>query len=115
MVLNTRRDLENGIRALLRQAGLKVGTPRRKDFPARVRELAADAPVLVVLAGSLPSVIAAMTREIERLTKRVLDEARDQPTCQPTVLAVRAGLRTRLPRPVDPPTARRLRQPRRST
>ena len=32
MVLNKRRDIENGVRALLREAGLKVGTPRRKDF-----------------------------------------------------------------------------------
>jgi transposase len=46
MVLNKRRDVENGIRALLREVGLKVGTPSRKDFPARVRELAADDPVL---------------------------------------------------------------------
>jgi transposase len=42
MVLNKRRDVENGIRALLREVGLKVGTPSRKDFPARVRELTAD-------------------------------------------------------------------------
>ena len=41
MVINKRRDVENGIRALLREVGLKVGTPSRKDFPARVRELAA--------------------------------------------------------------------------
>ena len=46
MVLNKRRDVENGVRALLREVGLKVGTPSRKDFPARVRELAADDPVL---------------------------------------------------------------------
>jgi transposase len=46
MVLNKRRDVENSIRALLRDFGLKVGTPSRKDFPARVRELAADDPVL---------------------------------------------------------------------
>ena len=46
MVLNKRRDVENGVRALLREAGLKVGTPSRKDFPARVRELAAGDAVL---------------------------------------------------------------------
>jgi transposase len=38
---NKRRDVENGVRALLPEAGLKVGTPSRKDFSARVRELAA--------------------------------------------------------------------------
>jgi hypothetical protein len=42
MVLNKRRDVENGIRALLREVGPKVGTPSRKDFPGRVRELAAS-------------------------------------------------------------------------
>jgi transposase len=82
MVLNTRRDLENGIRALLREAGLKVGTPSRKDFPARERELAADDPLLANLAGSLLSVIELMTEEVERLTRRVLDEVRVEPTCR---------------------------------
>ena len=46
MVLNKRRDVENGIRALLREVGLKIGTPSRKDFAARVRELTADDAVL---------------------------------------------------------------------
>ncbi|MBA3938952.1 MAG: IS110 family transposase [Planctomycetes bacterium] len=82
MVLNKRRDVENGIRALLREVGLKVGTPSRKDFPARVRDLAADDPVLANLAESLLSVIEAMTREVERLTKRVLDEVKLEPTCR---------------------------------
>ena len=82
MVLNKRRDIENGIRALLREVGLKVGMPSRKDFPARVRELAADDPVLASLAESLLSVVAAMTQEADTLTKRVLDEVRGEPTCR---------------------------------
>jgi transposase len=81
-LLNKRRDIENGIRALLRELGLKVGTPSRKNFPARVRELAADDPVLAALTESLLSVIETMTREVERLTKRVLDEVRTEPTCR---------------------------------
>src|SRR3954468_14258686 len=64
MVLNKRRDVENGVRALLREAGLKVGTPSRKDFPARVRELAAGDAVLAGLAESLLSIIEAMTGEV---------------------------------------------------
>ena len=48
MALNKWHDVENGIQALLREVGLKVGTPSRKDFPARVSELAADDPVLGV-------------------------------------------------------------------
>jgi transposase len=82
MVLSKRRDVENGIRALLREVGLKVGAPSRKDFPARVRELAADDPVLTSLAESLLAVVEAMTREVERLTKHVLDEVRLEPTCR---------------------------------
>jgi transposase len=82
MLLNKRRDVENGIRALLREAGLKVGTPSRKAFPARVRELAADDPVLASLAGSMLTVIEAMTQEVEQLTRRVLDEVRVEPTCR---------------------------------
>jgi transposase len=82
ILLNKRRDVENGVRALLREVGLKVGAPSRKAFPARVRELAADDPVLTSLAGSMLSVIEAMTEEVDRLTKRVLDEVRVEPTCR---------------------------------
>jgi transposase len=82
MVLNKRRDVENGLRALLREAGLKVGTPSRKDFPARVRELAAGDKVLAGLAESLLSVIEVMNQQVGSLTKRVLDEVRTEPTCR---------------------------------
>jgi transposase len=82
MVLNKRRDVENGVRALLREAGLKIGIPSRKNFAARVGELVADDPVLAGLAESLLSVIDVMTREVDRLTKRVLDEVRVEPTCR---------------------------------
>jgi transposase len=96
MVLNKRRDVENGIRALLREAGLKVGMPSRKDFPARVRELVADDKVLASLAESLLSVIETMTREIDRLTKRVLDEVRVEPTCRRLMTAPGVGPLTAL-------------------
>ena len=82
MVVNKRRDVENGVRALLREAGLKVGTVSRKNFATRVGELVADDPVLAALAASLLSVIDVMTREVDRLTKRVLDEVRIEPTCR---------------------------------
>ena len=82
MVLNKRRDVENGVRALLREAGLKVGTPNRKDFPARVRELTAGDALLTGLVESLLSVIGIMTDEVAKLTKRVLEEVRVEPTCR---------------------------------
>jgi transposase len=82
MVLNKRRDVENGLRALLREVGLKVGTPSRRDFPTRVRELATDDPVLASLVEPLLSIIAVMTEEANQLTKRVLDEVRVEPVCR---------------------------------
>ena len=72
LVLNKMRDLENGLRALLREAGLKLGTPARKEFAARVRELTAADPVLSMMTGPLLTIIAAMTCELAQLTKRVL-------------------------------------------
>ena len=82
MVLNKRRDVENGIRALLREVGLKVGTPSRKDFAARVRVLTTGEPVLASLAESLLSVVEVMSQEVERLTRWVLDEVKTEPTCR---------------------------------
>jgi transposase len=82
MVLNKLRDLENGVRALLREAGLKLGTPSRKHFAARVRELAATDPVLVVLAEPLLTIIATMTQELAQLTKQILGIVRDEPVCR---------------------------------
>src|SRR5215217_8559077 len=70
LLLNKMRDLENGLRALLREAGLKLGTPARKEFAARVRELTAADPVLSVLSvlsEPLLTIIAAMTRELAQL------------------------------------------------
>ena len=82
MVLNKLRDIENGVRALLREAGLKLGTPGRKQFAGRVRELTADNPVLAGLAEPLLTIIATMTHELAQLTRRVLDVVRDEPTCR---------------------------------
>jgi transposase len=82
MVLNKLRDVENGVRALLREAGLKLGTPGRKHFPGRVRELAAPDPVLAKLTEPLLAIIATMTRELARLTRQVLAVVRDEPVCR---------------------------------
>jgi transposase len=82
LVLNKMRDLENGLRASLREAGLKLGTPARKDFAARVRELVGADPVLSALAEPLLAVVASMTQGLAQLTRRVLDIVRDEPVCR---------------------------------
>ena len=82
LVLNKLRDLENGVRAALRESGLKLGTPGRQRFAERVRVLVADDPVLIALVEPLLSIITTMTRELARLTKRVLAIVRDEPICR---------------------------------
>jgi transposase len=82
MVLNKQHDIENELRALLREVGLKVGKISRKDFPARVRELAAGDPVMTALVEPLLSIVAVMTDELARLSKRVQDEVRLEPICR---------------------------------
>jgi len=82
MVLNKLRDVENGVRALLREVGLKLGTPGRKQFAGRVRELTSGNAVLAGLAEPLLTIIATMTHELAQLTKRVLDVVRDEPICR---------------------------------
>lgn len=82
LVLNKLRDLENGVRATLRESGIKLGKPGRKEFADRVRELAAPDPVLRALVEPLLSIITTMTRELARLTRQVLDIVRNEPVCR---------------------------------
>lgn len=81
-VLNKLRDLENSVRAALRENGLKLGQVGRRQFADRARALAADDPVLSALLEPLLSIIAMMTRELARLTRQVLDIVRDEPVCR---------------------------------
>ena len=82
LVLNKMRDVENGLRALLREAGLKLGRPARKEFAARVRELIGADAVLSASAEPLLVIIAAMAGELAQLTRRVLEIVRDEPVCR---------------------------------
>lgn len=81
-VLNKLRDIENAVRAVLREMGLKLGTPGRKQFEARARELASADPALVDVIEPMLAIVAVMNRELARLTKRVLDAVRVEPICR---------------------------------
>lgn len=76
------RDMENAVRAVLRESGLKVGAPGRKLFATRVRELAETDPSLADITEPLLAIIAAMHCQLERLTRRVLEAVRVEPICR---------------------------------
>src|SRR3546814_13416511 len=69
-VLNQMRSLENVVRAALREAGLKLGTPGRKIFAARVHELAGDDADMMRLVEPLLAILATMLAQLERLTRQ---------------------------------------------
>lgn len=75
-ILNEMRSIENVVRAILREGGVKLGTPSRADFVERVRELAGDASDVKPLVEPLLAILVTMLRELVRLTKLMLDTAR---------------------------------------
>jgi transposase len=81
-VLNEMRSIENVVRAVLREAGIKLGTPSRADFLERVRELAGGDATVTPLVEPLLEILATMLREFTRLTKRVLDITRKEEICR---------------------------------
>lgn len=81
-VLNEMRSIENVVRAILREAGLKLGTPSRAAFASRVRELAEGEPLVMQLVEPLLAVLAAMLTALVRLTKQVLDLVRKEEVCR---------------------------------
>jgi transposase len=81
-VLNEMRSIENVVRAVLREGGVKLGTPSRAAFAARVRELGGDDPLVMPLVEPLLVILATMLDQLDRLTKRVLDIVRGEPVCR---------------------------------
>lgn len=82
MVLNKQRDIENEVRAVLREAGLKLGTAGRKLFATPARELASVDVAIIDIIEPLLAILATMARELARLTKRVFDAVRVEPVCR---------------------------------
>lgn len=76
------RTMENVVRALFRQAGIKLGTPSRKAFAGRVRKLAGSDAAVMPLVEPLLAILAAMLEQLAHLTKRVQDIARDDGVCR---------------------------------
>ncbi|MDX8483518.1 IS110 family transposase, partial [Mesorhizobium sp. VK24D] len=81
-VLNEMRTIENVVRAILREAGIKLGLPSRTAFAGRVRELAGTDPVVMPLVEPLLTILATMLGEFARLTKQVLGLVRQEEICR---------------------------------
>ena len=81
-VLNEMRSIENVVRAILREAGIKLGTPSRTAFADRVRNVAGSEHAVMALVEPILTILTTMLREFARLTKQVLDIVRQEETCR---------------------------------
>ncbi len=90
-LLNEMRSLENVVRAVLREAGLKLGRPARTRFEARVRELAGDDAAVMAIVAPLLAVLRTMRAQPEAPTRRILAITREDATCRRTDGAPASG------------------------
>ena len=90
-VLNEMRSIENVVRALLREAGIKLGKPARAKFAATVRERADDAPSVMAMVEPLLKVLAVMLDQLAGLTKQVLAAAHEDEVCRQLMTAPGVG------------------------
>ncbi len=74
--------IENDIRGLLRNFGLKAGVTGAAGFEARILDLTADAPDLMEFISSLLAARRALRAQFARLHKKVLDLTRHDATCR---------------------------------
>ena len=81
-VLNEMRAIENVVRAVLREGGIKLGRPARAAFAGRVRDLVADDPLVTRLVEPLLAILVTMLDQLARLTKQVQDIIRGEEVCR---------------------------------
>ena len=74
--------IENDIRGLLRNFGLKAGIIGAAGFEARILELIAQAPDLAEFITSLLAARRALRAEFARLTRKVLAAVRHDAACR---------------------------------
>ncbi|TGQ27895.1 MULTISPECIES: IS110 family transposase [unclassified Mesorhizobium] len=88
-VLNEMRSIENVVRAMLRETGVKLGTPSRTAFADRVRELAGTE--VMAMVEPLLAILSVMLKEFARLTKQVLHIVRKEEVCRRLMSAPGVG------------------------
>lgn len=90
-VLNEMRSIENVVRALLRETGLKLGKPGRVIFVERVRELVGDDQSLLAIVEPLLRVLETMVQQLNCLTKQVHFLVRADNVCKRLMTAPGVG------------------------
>jgi transposase len=74
--------IENDIRGLLRNFGLKVGAVGVVPFEQRIRELVEDMPDLAEIAGALLAARRELREQFAKLHRRLLSIVRDDGVCR---------------------------------
>jgi transposase len=82
LLVNKLKDVENGIRGLLRGFGLKVGQVGRGQFAGRVRELLAQEPGLQDIIEPLLKARGGLRSQLAPLDQRVMQIARQDENCR---------------------------------
>lgn len=82
LAANKLKDVENGVRGLLRNFGIKLGALSRAKWEAGVRERIAGHPTLLTIIEPLVLVHQALREQRAVLHRRVLAETRDDPICR---------------------------------
>jgi len=92
-VQRQRRAVENEMRGLLRNFGLKMGKIGRPvdQFEDRVRELTQDMPALIAIFEPLLKMRSILIETFAALDKQVLDIVRDDETCRRLMTAPGVG------------------------
>lgn len=90
-ILNEMRTIENVVRAVLREAGVKLGRPGRPVFTTRVRELAAGDVMMTAMLEPLLTVLDTMLSALSRATKQVMDLVRADDVCRLLMTAPGVG------------------------
>ena len=82
LLLEQRVDLDNQVRGVLRNFGLKIGKVNKKQFEGRVRELVAGAPRLASMIEPMLAVRKVLMAEFEKLHRALLEIVRADADCR---------------------------------
>jgi transposase len=82
LLLGKLRDIELGIRGLLRGFGLKVGKISKGKYEKRIRELVTGHPMLEPIAAAMLQARASLRAEYGKLHRMLLAIVRDDAVCR---------------------------------